>query len=691
MAFPIVSPATQFFDDNGDVLSGGLIYVYEAGTLTPANSYPTSADADAGTNANTNPVELNAAGRAQLWGEDAESYKIIIKTAAGVTVQTIDTIGGQTSDNVTFLPSGAGATTRTVQDKLRDVFSIKDVGATGSGSDDSTALSTASADADGRRIYIPAGTYKIDTDITLSDDEVIIEGEGPASVLDMSGGGSLTIASTVTALPDLASNISAGDNDVVFASAHGLSVGDVFAVWNPTDSSFSAYRTYYRDGCMFRVAEVVSTTAVKVFGVSPDAYASADMECYSIDGGRVTLRNFRVIPPATGTPVVNIVAHQNVTLDQIEMAEGAANTCFQVYRCFDVVVHDVKSDVFSGDAYPVAIANSQKVRVDSGSLYSDRHSVAIGGGSDAASVPPRDIRIVGCSLYNNATGGLGASDIHGGSENIEYVNCYMNAMANIGGKNVRYFGCRIEGRSPTDNSDGCCMFGSEVVGGTYEIENCHFITYGDGTAFGTIYIVAEDIEEDLHVLMRNNTIENRGASPGTARLVMVHGGNTTPPTSGIHIEIDGLHVKAADAFCVLFISGSNDISGVLSAIIDNVYGPDGMPLMGASNAANYGTTVPLRLMRQSGSVDASCGSGGTSAVAAAQTFRYPYPRIPIAHVSLGSTDGLAKQTFGGRNLTPLVRSLSASQIGPAALTSAETTFTSTENVRLHWSAEIREV
>ena len=46
----------QFFDNNGVPLAGGLIYVYDAGTTTPAATYTSSA---ASTN-NTNPIVLAA-------------------------------------------------------------------------------------------------------------------------------------------------------------------------------------------------------------------------------------------------------------------------------------------------------------------------------------------------------------------------------------------------------------------------------------------------------------------------------------------------------------------------------------------------------------------------------------------------------------------------------------------------------
>lgn len=77
----------QFFDSNGAPLAGGKVYTYAAGTSVPLAAYT---DAGGGT-ALANPVVLDAAGTAALW-LSAASYKLVIKDAAGVTIETIDSV-----------------------------------------------------------------------------------------------------------------------------------------------------------------------------------------------------------------------------------------------------------------------------------------------------------------------------------------------------------------------------------------------------------------------------------------------------------------------------------------------------------------------------------------------------------------------------------------------------------------------
>lgn len=80
----------QFFDNNGVPLNGGLLYVYDAGTTTPASTYT---DSTAATN-NTQPIVLDSAGRtpAQIWLTAGSSYKFVLQTSAGVLIKTDDNI-----------------------------------------------------------------------------------------------------------------------------------------------------------------------------------------------------------------------------------------------------------------------------------------------------------------------------------------------------------------------------------------------------------------------------------------------------------------------------------------------------------------------------------------------------------------------------------------------------------------------
>ncbi len=89
MAEIVNIPTLQFFDDDGNPLSGGLLYTYEAGTTTPKAVWKDVA----ATEPHTNPIVLDSRGEIK---EDVRiitgRYKFILKTADDVTIWTRDNI-----------------------------------------------------------------------------------------------------------------------------------------------------------------------------------------------------------------------------------------------------------------------------------------------------------------------------------------------------------------------------------------------------------------------------------------------------------------------------------------------------------------------------------------------------------------------------------------------------------------------
>lgn len=107
---PVGGAAAQFFDNNGNPLTGGKLYSYAAGTTTPQVTYTTSA----GNVAHTNPILLDSAGRVPVGGEvwlSISPYKFILKDSNDVTLATYDNISGTgASQFAVDLLSGNGTT-----------------------------------------------------------------------------------------------------------------------------------------------------------------------------------------------------------------------------------------------------------------------------------------------------------------------------------------------------------------------------------------------------------------------------------------------------------------------------------------------------------------------------------------------------------------------------------------------------
>ena len=120
---PVGGAAAQFFDNSGQVLTGGLLYTYLAGTTTPATTYTTSS----GITAQPNPIVLNAAGRVpdsgEIWLSDNILYKFLLKDQNSVQIATWDNISGINSNFVLY-----GTQTQTITaTQAQTVFSLTTV------------------------------------------------------------------------------------------------------------------------------------------------------------------------------------------------------------------------------------------------------------------------------------------------------------------------------------------------------------------------------------------------------------------------------------------------------------------------------------------------------------------------------------------------------------------------------------
>lgn len=101
---PVGGVAAQFFDNDGNVLSGGKIYTYAAGTSTNATTYTSSN----GLIPHSNPIILDSSGRVpsgEIWLTDGISYKFVLNNASGTLIGTYDNIVGINSNFVNYINS----------------------------------------------------------------------------------------------------------------------------------------------------------------------------------------------------------------------------------------------------------------------------------------------------------------------------------------------------------------------------------------------------------------------------------------------------------------------------------------------------------------------------------------------------------------------------------------------------------
>jgi hypothetical protein len=99
---PYGGVGAQFLDNSGNVLTGGKIFTYAAGTTTNQATYTTSA----GNIPHSNPIILDASGRVpsggEIWLTDGLSYKFILRDSNDVLIATYDNVTGINSNFVNF-------------------------------------------------------------------------------------------------------------------------------------------------------------------------------------------------------------------------------------------------------------------------------------------------------------------------------------------------------------------------------------------------------------------------------------------------------------------------------------------------------------------------------------------------------------------------------------------------------------
>jgi hypothetical protein len=230
---PVWGAGAQLFDNSGNVLTGGKIETYEAGTTTPAATYTTPT----GNTFNSNPIVADASGRLsnEIWLLVGSAYKFVLKDANNVLIATYDNIPSSPQPPVTndassisyeqgytvtagaftvgatyritsvgttnFVAIGAAANatgvlftatgvgsgngtaeySRTVQAKLRETASVKDFGAVGDGvTNDTVAIQAACNTASA--IFFPSGTYLVNN-LDIPSDTCLYGADNEKSII----------------------------------------------------------------------------------------------------------------------------------------------------------------------------------------------------------------------------------------------------------------------------------------------------------------------------------------------------------------------------------------------------------------------------------------------------------------------------------------------------------------------------
>ncbi|MBM2781882.1 hypothetical protein [Pseudomonas aeruginosa] len=606
---------------------------------------------------------------------------------------------------------------RTVADRLNDTANVKDYGAIADGAyhplserfatlaeaqavyPHATALTDsidwaayqAAINSGAPHVHAPGGHYVMNRG-TLAERDIRYTGDGYATRVDFSmadGPGSCMLTQgELVQIGDLSVSVVKGARTLTFATAPDLAPGDVVIVYNPTNGSWLADRDPYRAGEMWKVHSVSGST-VTIYGNSSSVYLFSEVDVYRMRGVRVSVDQMHFSPSDTfSIAPFKVLFGDGVKVSNYWASDVTLYTGLEIERSFDVMINTVSTPNRSpavNDEYGLTISNCANFSVYGGTAESTRHAVVLGGMDGICCIPNRGGLIYGMIVDNiDIASDIGAGDMHGNADKITYDNCLFRNGVILQGRDATVRNSIIYGVSSVS---GEAIYGTEIYGGTYTIENNRIISYGDGAAFGIMHLSpSTSLKEAFLIIARNNTFELPNATAST-KVLFLRARNSPLPCS---VNINGMHVHMAAVALQCFLFADDQIKATLDSnylIIDNVYGPSGTPLLypTAKNAA-----IPTRQMRQTGSVNVVTTAGPVVA-APAQSFRYPYSKMPNTPApGVSSVDGSILGQIGSVSPSGTIYAKTATNIRPA-IQAGSGSFAAGTTVRLDWTASIDEV
>lgn len=734
---------SQAAGKNGQALVGATLGFFEAGPTT--TKLDTFQDEDL-TIANTNPVVADGEGRFPDIFLKPQKYFVEFKDAGGSVKDSQDNvtgpvIGSNSLENIAEMTAllkstlldgdsfpvdshttiGDGGDGRWIfvaastETTNLGTISATDEGGTGRwkrefsgalnllwfGIDGTLAGDTLAHDsactvleANGGALYIPGGrTYFFNNNNSFTK-SVEIYGDGDSTNIDLtdatfSGNTLYKFSGSIAQIEELSVSPTEGDTSLTFVSAPSLSVGDVFIIFNPTNSSYSGFRTTYFEGEYCKVVNVTASV-VKLDRPLYSGYTAANVDIYKMTSPSPLVRDMKIAGDvSTGLIEFELCINPKA----IDLTMDHLNNSLILYdRCFGGGTTRLKGSNIGdgGDDYGINIANCQDVMTYDSNVYGRRHAINRGGGSAIGSVPPRNCNSYDTTYRNDRASGVPSSDFHGNvAECIDY-DCTIFNGGSWQGKNNGYKNCWISAAL-----NGSIILSAEILGGDMILENCECVSYADPSSGGrgmvdvggNSSVLTANTTEDLFLRVKGTKFVNAAASASTFIMTIENDGTAV----NINVDIDDIDLFGmADFVSVVQMTLNTGTADSDMIRITNIKTKATAKFLVVHSTTDY-RDFNHRLEPSSGVFEGTTTATNTLQ-SGALAYKWKYPRVPSPTVTRSGRGGASIAYLGTFLGAPYARDVDATEIVIAISTdnSAEA-FTASNEVDLHYTVEINEV
>lgn len=508
----------------------------------------------------------------------------------------------------------------------------------------------------------------------------------------------IKISGSATKVADLNTDVSRGAITLTLASTVAASPGDIFSIYDPTNSSWLdvkdgggvSIRPYYRKGEFFEV-DSASGATYTLRNPLYDSYTAAIVDVYKINPVRGYIDGI-IIKSENGSAPVHLITLDYVADFTIRdpYLRHFQYDCIEVYRSVNINVlnPDISNVGTSSDDYGIVWANVQHCKTIGGKIYSRRHPITKGGGDFVNAIVYRDVKTVSVTLKNDYNSGVTVGDFHGNGEYSEYIDCDIYGAGSLGGKNCGYTNCRFYGNM----SIGSVIYGSEVKGGTLFVRDSELVCFLNPVTFnrgvidigGNSLVLTPQVTENCDFIFTGNTIKSTALSASTD--IVLIGNNGT--SAKINIDFSNNHIdvnnfEAAVRFVLSTGTAASDYI-ICDKNTTNLTGrysvfPDG----------SYHILPVLRCQATSWSRSLTTSTSASTVSGSSQNFTWKFPRNPDASFGRYSTGAVGY--IGNRIGVPYLTSMSASSATINLGSDDATNFSSVQTIVLSARVFIEEV